>query len=71
MGSEASNGSCSDAVTLLVGDWLFYVGGGTYLAILGAPISPIHSNASKLPWFYSHLKHNSFLKGVEETLNTL
>ncbi len=33
MGSDASNGSCSDTVTLPVGDWLFYVEGGTYLAI--------------------------------------
>lgn len=29
IGTGASNGSCSDAMTLLIGDWLFYRGGGT------------------------------------------
>jgi len=29
----ASKGSCSDAITVPIGDWLFYLEGGTYSAI--------------------------------------
>jgi len=44
--TRASNSICSDAMILPTGNWLFYLGGGTYYAILRFALSPIHSRMS-------------------------
>ncbi len=42
---RASDGCCSDAMTLTIADWLCLVEGGTYSAILHVAVSHLHSNA--------------------------
>ncbi len=42
---RASDGCCSDAMTLTIADWLCHVEGGTYSAILHVAVSHLHSNA--------------------------
>jgi len=34
MGTGDFNGSCSDAMTLLISDWVFYFEGGKYSALV-------------------------------------
>ncbi len=46
----ASDGSCSDAMTLTIADWLFHAEGGTYSAILHVAVSHLHSNACGPSW---------------------
>lgn len=42
--ARASNSSCSEAMILPICNWLFYLGGWIYSAILCVEISPIYSN---------------------------
>lgn len=44
-------------MTLPISDWIFYLEGLTYSAILCNAISPIHSNMSELSVFVNGKRH--------------
>lgn len=54
-----NNGSCSDAMTLPINDWLFHLEGVTYSAILHIALSPIHKNMSALYLYIKSLWFDS------------
>ncbi len=50
MGTRASNGGCSDAVTLSISDWLFHLEGGTILPYCALQFLPFISIGAGPDW---------------------